>query len=78
VGAVLLFSATLAFRRRLPLVPLLAGAALIDVSNVTVPALGLAATSWYDHKRLDRVSPELIEYIDHTVDHAVAERTAHQ
>jgi hypothetical protein len=40
-------------------------------------ALGLAAALWYDHRRLDRISPELIEYIDRTVDHAVAERTGH-
>jgi hypothetical protein len=36
-------------------------------------ALGLAAAFWYDRRRLDRISPELIEYIDRTVDHAVAE-----
>ena len=41
-------------------------------------ALGLAAAFWYDHKRLDRISPDLIEYIDHTVDHAVAERAQHR
>jgi len=40
-------------------------------------ALALAAALWYDHRRLDRISPDLIEYIDHTVDHAVAERTPH-
>jgi YhgE/Pip-like protein len=39
-------------------------------------ALGLAATFWYDHKRLDRISPDLIDYIDHTVDRAVAERVS--
>jgi YhgE/Pip-like protein len=38
-------------------------------------ALGLAATLWYDHKGLDRISPELIAYINHTVDQAMAERT---
>jgi len=38
-------------------------------------ALGLAATLWYDHKRLDRISPELIGYINRTADQAVAERT---
>ncbi len=40
--------------------------------------LGFAAALWYDHKRLDRISPDLIQYIDRTVDHAVAERTAHE
>jgi YhgE/Pip-like protein len=39
-------------------------------------ALGFAASLWYDHKGLDRISPDLIEYINHTVDDAVAERTA--
>ncbi len=39
-------------------------------------ALGLAATFWYDRKRLDRISPDLIDYIDHTVDRAVAERVS--
>ena len=38
-------------------------------------ALGFAATLWYDHKGLDRISPELIGYINRTVDQAVAERT---
>ncbi|MGH2873302.1 MAG: YhgE/Pip domain-containing protein, partial [Solirubrobacteraceae bacterium] len=38
-------------------------------------ALGLAATYWYDHKHLDRISPGQINYINRTVDHAVAERT---
>ena len=38
-------------------------------------ALGLAATLWYDHKGLDRISPELIGYINRTVDEAVIERT---
>ena len=37
-------------------------------------ALGLAATYWYDRNRLDRLSPDLIDYIDHTVDRAVTER----
>ncbi len=41
-------------------------------------AVGLGAALWYDHKRLDRISPDLIEYIDHTVDHAVAERAGHR
>jgi YhgE/Pip-like protein len=40
--------------------------------------LGLGAAFWYDHKRLDRISPDLIAYIDHTVDTAVAERTEHR
>ena len=38
-------------------------------------ALGFGATLWYDHKRLDRISPEMIGYINRTVDQAVAERT---
>jgi YhgE/Pip-like protein len=37
-------------------------------------ALGLAATFWYDRKRLDRLSPDLIGYINRTVDQAVADR----
>jgi len=41
-------------------------------------ALGLAATYWYDRRRLDRISPDLIDYIDHTVDRAVAERVTVQ
>jgi YhgE/Pip-like protein len=38
-------------------------------------ALGLAATLWYDHKGLDRISPDLIGYINRDVDRANAERT---
>jgi YhgE/Pip-like protein len=37
-------------------------------------ALGLAATFWYDHKKLDRISPDLINYIHHTLDRALVER----
>jgi len=37
--------------------------------------LGLAAALWYDHKGLDRLSPDLIGYINRTVDHAVGDRT---
>jgi YhgE/Pip-like protein len=40
-------------------------------------AVGLGAALWYDRRRLDRLSPGLIDYIDHTVDHAVAERSGH-
>jgi len=40
-------------------------------------ALGLAVAFWYDRRGLDRLSPDLIEYINRTVDHAVSERTAH-
>lgn len=36
--------------------------------------LGLAAALWYDHKGLDRLSPDLIGYINRTVDQAVADR----
>jgi YhgE/Pip-like protein len=36
-------------------------------------ALGLAATYWYDHKHLDRISPDQIDYINRTLDKAVAE-----
>jgi YhgE/Pip-like protein len=39
-------------------------------------ALGITATYWYDHKRLDRISPEVIGYIGDTVDRAVAERAS--
>jgi len=38
-------------------------------------AVGIAATRWYDHRGLDRISPDLIGYINRTVDRAVAERT---
>jgi YhgE/Pip-like protein len=38
-------------------------------------ALGLAATLWYDHKGLDRLSPDMIGYINRTVDQAVADRS---
>ena len=37
-------------------------------------ALGLAASYWYDRKGLDRLSPDLIGYINRTVDQAVAGR----
>jgi YhgE/Pip-like protein len=36
-------------------------------------ALGLAAALWYDRKGLDRLSPDLIGYINRTVDQAVAD-----
>ena len=39
--------------------------------------LGLAATLWYDHKGLDRLSPDMIGYINRTVDQAVADRADH-
>jgi YhgE/Pip-like protein len=38
-------------------------------------ALGLAATLWYDHKGLDRLSPTLIGYINRAADQAVADRS---
>jgi hypothetical protein len=37
-------------------------------------ALGLGAALWYDHKGLDRLSPDLIGCINRTVDQAVADR----
>jgi len=37
-------------------------------------ALGLAASYWYDRKGLDRLSPDLIGYINRTVDQAVVDR----
>ncbi len=37
-------------------------------------ALGLAATLWYDQRGLDRLSPDLIGYINRTVDQAVVDR----
>jgi len=40
-------------------------------------ALGLAATLWYDHKGLDRLSPDMVGYINRTVDQAVADRADH-
>jgi hypothetical protein len=27
-------------------------------------AVGLAVTSWYDHKKLDRISTNLLRYVD--------------
>ncbi len=44
LAAALLFSATVGFRRSQPLVPLVAGAALIEFSNLAVPALGNTGT----------------------------------
>ncbi len=44
LAAALLFSATLSWRRRQPLVPLVAGAVLIEFSNLVVPALGNTGT----------------------------------
>lgn len=44
LAAALLFSATVAWRRSQPLVPLIAGAALIEFSNLAVPALGNTGT----------------------------------
>jgi uncharacterized phage infection (PIP) family protein YhgE len=34
-------------------------------------SVGLAFTSWYDHKKLDRLSPEILAYVHR----AVSERT---
>jgi ABC-type multidrug transport system permease subunit len=57
----------------------LTASVIILASEITFwGALGLAATLWYDHRRLDRISPDLIEYFDLTVDHAVVERTEHR
>ncbi|HEX4734781.1 MAG TPA: histidine kinase [Thermoleophilaceae bacterium] len=44
LAAALVFSATLVWRRRQPLVPLFAGTALIEFSNLVVPALGNTGT----------------------------------
>jgi len=44
LAVALVFSGTLAWRRRLPLVPLVAGAALIEVSNLAVPELANTGT----------------------------------
>ena len=33
-------------------------------------ALGLAVTSWYDHKKLDRISPDLLRYVEHAIEGA--------
>jgi signal transduction histidine kinase len=44
LAAALLFSITVAWRRRQPLVPLVTGAALIEFSNLAVPPLGNTGT----------------------------------
>jgi YhgE/Pip-like protein len=33
-------------------------------------AVGLAVTSWYDHKKLDRISPDLLRYVEGAIDGA--------
>jgi signal transduction histidine kinase len=44
LAVALAFSATLAVRRRLPLIPLVAGLGLIELSNLTIPGLGDTGT----------------------------------
>ena len=39
-------------------------------------ALGLAVTSWYDHKKLDRISPDLLRYVEHAIEGAQDRGTA--
>ena len=36
--------------------------------------LGLAVTSWYDHKRLYRISPDLFSSISRAIDQTVQQR----
>jgi hypothetical protein len=38
-------------------------------------AVGLAVTSWYDHKKLDRISADLFRYVERAID-GVEERGA--
>jgi hypothetical protein len=38
-------------------------------------AVGLAVTSWYDHKKLDRISADLLRYVERATD-GVEERGA--
>jgi YhgE/Pip-like protein len=39
-------------------------------------ALGLAVTSWYDHRKLDRISPDLLRYVEHAIEGAQERGTA--
>ena len=46
----------------------------IGLELVFWAALGFGACAWYDYKTLDRSSPDVIEYINKSVDQAVARR----
>ena len=37
--------------------------------------VAVAATSWYDHRKLDRISPELLSFIERAADERAQERT---
>jgi hypothetical protein len=38
-------------------------------------AIGLAITGWYDRRKLDRISPDILSYVERAIDGA-AERGA--
>ena len=40
--------------------------------------VGLGASRWYDHKHLDRISPDVISFIHRTVDRVAVERATPQ
>jgi hypothetical protein len=39
-------------------------------------AVGLAVTSWYDHKKLDRISGDLLRYVDRAIDDVTGARSS--
>ena len=49
---------------------------VIGVELLFWGAVGLAVTSWYDHKRLDRISPDLLGYVERAIDGRLEEREA--
>jgi YhgE/Pip-like protein len=45
---------------------------VLGLEIIVVIAIGLLVTAWYDHKRLYRLSPELISYVSHVADERLA------
>jgi YhgE/Pip-like protein len=52
--------------------------ALIMVVAETIfwATIGLAVTGWYDRKRLDRISPDVLAAVNRSIDEAIAQRGA--
>ncbi len=48
-------------------------AIVLSVEIVVAVLVGSAVTAWYDHKRLYRLSPELIAYVSRAADQRLAE-----
>jgi YhgE/Pip-like protein len=49
---------------------------VLAIELVCWSLVGLAVTSWYDHKKLYRISPEIIGFVSRTISQRVAQVTA--